>query len=169
MPEIIKLKDVELKKVEEADLPLLLWFIHRIAEYEKLPHEVTATVETLRESLFGPHANTEAYLGYVDGEAVAYAIYFYNFSSFLGKRGMYLEDLFVLPEQRGKGIGKQMLIYLAQKAHSEGCERFEWVVLDWNKPAIDFYRSLGAVAMDEWTVFRLAGKELAKFSSGNGA
>lgn len=154
--------------MEEADLPLLLWFIHRIAEYEKLSHEVTASVETLKESFFGPRANTEAYLGYIGDKPVAYAIYFYNFSSFLGKRGMYLEDLFVLPEYRGKGIGKQMLVFLAQQAHSEGCERFEWVVLDWNKPAIDFYRSLGAVAMDEWTVFRLAGKELAKFSSGSG-
>ena len=126
MAETSKLKNIELKKVEEADLPLLLWFIKRIAEYEKLSHEVTATVDTLKDSFFGSRANAEAYIGYLAGEPVAYAIYFYNFSSFLGKKGMYLEDLFVLPEHRGKGIGKDILMFLAEKANSEGCGRFEW-------------------------------------------
>lgn len=157
----------ELKKVEEADLPILLWFIKRIAEYEKLPHEVTATVETLQQSFFGEKSNVEAYIGYYEGEPVAYAIYFYNFSSFLGKRGMYLEDLFVLPELRGKGIGKKILAFLANRAVEEGCGRFEWTVLDWNKPAIDFYKSVGAVSMDEWTIFRLSGEALSKFAKTN--
>lgn len=157
--------DLELKKVEEGDLPLLLWFIKRIAEYEKLPHEVTATIETLRESFFGEKSNVEAYIGYLDGEPVVYAIYFYNFSSFLGKRGMYLEDLFVLPDLRGKGIGKYVLAFLANRAVEEGCGRFEWTVLDWNKPAIDFYKSVGAVSMDEWTIFRLSGEALNKFAN----
>lgn len=155
----------ELKKVEEADLPLLLLFIKRIAEYEKLSHEVTATVETLKESFFGKKTNVEAYIGYLDGEPIAYAIYFYNFSSFLGKKGMYLEDLFVLPELRGKGIGKYILAFLANQAVEEGCGRFEWAVLDWNKPAIDFYKSKGAVSMDEWTIFRLSGEALNKFAN----
>lgn len=168
MAETIELKNIELKKVEEADLPLLLWFIKHIAEYEKLSHEVTATIETLKASFFGPRANVEAYIGYLAGEPVAYAIYFYNFSSFLGKKGMYLEDLFVLPDHRGKGIGKEILIFLAGKANSEGCGRFEWAVLDWNTPAIDFYKSLGAVPMDEWTIFRLSGKELEKYARKSG-
>ncbi|MBK7865970.1 MAG: GNAT family N-acetyltransferase [Ignavibacteriales bacterium] len=151
--------------MEEGDLPLLLWFINRIAEYEKLPHEVTATVETLKESFFGKKSNVEAYIGYEDGEPIAYAIYFYNFSSFLGKKGMYLEDLFVLPELRGRGIGKKILTFLANRAVEEGCGRFEWAVLDWNKPAIDFYKSVGAVSMDEWTIFRLSGEALNKFAN----
>ena len=157
----------ELKKVEEADLPLLLWFIKKIAEYEKLSHEVTATIETLHESFFGKKSNVEAYIGYLNDEPVAYAIYFYNFSSFLGKRGMYLEDLFVLPELRGKGIGKKILTFLANRAVEEGCGRFEWTVLDWNQPAIEFYKSAGAVSMDEWTIFRLSGEALIKFAKTN--
>lgn len=161
------MNNFELKKVEEGDLPLLLWFIKRIADYEKLPHEVTATVETLRDSLFGKKSNVEALIGYLDGKPVAYAIYFYNFSSFLGKRGMYLEDLFVLPELRGKGLGKKMLAFLANRAVEEGCGRFEWTVLDWNKPAIDFYKSVGAVSMDEWTIFRLSGEALNNFTKTN--
>ena len=168
MAEASKLKNIEIKKVEEADLPLLLWFIKRIAEYEKLSQEVTATVDTLKDSFFGSRANAEAYIGYLAGEPVAYAVYFYNFSSFLGKKGMYLEDLFVLPEHRGKGIGKDILMFLAEKANSEGCGRFEWAVLDWNTSAIDFYKSLGAVPMDEWTVFRLSGKELEKYARKSG-
>lgn len=160
---MIRLNNLELKKVEEGDIPLLLWFIKKIAEYEKLSHEVTATEEILAETFFGRKANVEGYIAYHDGKPVGYAIYFYNFSSFLGKKGMYLEDLFVLPEYRGKGFGKQILIYLAEQAISEGCGRFEWAVLDWNTPAIEFYKSLGAVPMDEWTIFRLSGEELLKF------
>lgn len=161
---MIKLESVELKKVEEGDIPLLLWFIKEIAEYEKLPHEVTATEDVLKESFFGKKSTVEGYLAFLEGQPVGYAIYFYNFSSFLGKKGMYLEDLFVLPQFRGKGIGKQILVFLAQQAISEGCGRFEWAVLDWNTPAIEFYKSLGAVPMDGWTIFRLSGDELQKFN-----
>jgi GNAT superfamily N-acetyltransferase len=162
--EQIELNGIILKKVEEADLPLLLWFIKKIAEYEMLSHEVTADIDTLRDSFFSEKSNAESYIGYLNGEPVAYSIYFYNFSSFLGKKGMYLEDLFVLPEHRSKGIGKKILAFLAKKAVSEGCGRFEWAVLNWNTPAIDFYKSLGAVSMDGWTIFRLSGDALDKFS-----
>jgi Acetyltransferases len=164
LSEIIQLDKVTLKKVEEIDLPLVLWFIKGIAEYEKLPHEVTATVETLRESFFGENPVVRGYIGYLGELPVASLIYFYNFSTFLGKKGMYLEDIFVLPEHRGKGIGKEMLIWLAGRANAEGCERFEWSVLNWNTPAIEFYKSLGATPMDGWTVFRLTGDELKKFA-----
>lgn len=144
-----------IKQAEEKDLPLLISFIKKIAEYEKLSHEVIATEEILRESLFGKKPSAEVVFGYFGNEPAAYAVYFYNFSTFIGKKGLYLEDLFVLPELRGKGIGKKMLLYLIQKASDENCGRMEWAVLDWNEPAINFYKSLGAKSMDEWTIFRI--------------
>ncbi|MCK9209864.1 MAG: GNAT family N-acetyltransferase [Ignavibacteriaceae bacterium] len=144
-----------IKQAEKKDLPLLISFIKKIAEYEKLTHEVVATEEILRESLFGKKPSAEVVFGYLENEPVAYAVYFYNFSTFIGKKGLYLEDLFVLPELRGKGVGKKMLLYLFQKALDEKCGRMEWAVLDWNESAINFYKSLGAKAMDEWTIFRM--------------
>lgn len=142
------------------DVPLILDFIQQLAAYEKLSHEVIATEATLRASLFSENPKGFCLIGEWDGAPVAFAVYFYNFSTFLGKTGIYLEDLFVKPDMRGKGIGKTILKYLAQKTKAEGCGRLEWWVLDWNKPAIDFYESLGAVAMDEWTVYRVTGDAL---------
>lgn len=153
-----------LRKAEPGDEGLLLNFIRKIAEYEKLSHEVTATEELLQETLFCEHPRVEALLGFADGEPIAYAVYFYNFSTFKGKLGLYLEDLFVLPEYRGSGFGKKILLTLAQIAHKKKCGRFEWCVLDWNTPAIEFYKSLGAVPMDEWTIFRLEEEGIARLA-----
>lgn len=147
------------------DVPLILKFIKELAEFEKLLHEVTATEDTLQETLFGEHAKAKVIIAYANQEAVGFALYFYNFSTFLGKPGIYLEDLYVKPERRGLGIGKRLLQYLAKLAIEENCGRLEWWVLDWNQPAIDFYRSIGAVAMDEWTVQRVSGDTLKKLAS----
>lgn len=150
-------------RIEEAtagDVPLILRFIRELAEYEKLLHGVTATEESLRESLFGPNPSAEVLLTYDDEEPIGFAIYFFNYSSFVNRRGLYLEDLFVRPEARGKGAGRQLLSRLARIAIERGCCRLEWAVLDWNEPAIGFYKRLGAHAMDDWTVFRLSGEAL---------
>lgn len=151
-------------RATEKDIPLLLQFIKDIADYEKLPHEVTATEQQLRDSVFSASSNIEVYFALQNGEAVAYAVIFYNFSSFLGKQGMYLEDLFVKPEHRGTGLGKYLLRFLARRAVEKNCGRMEWSVLDWNEPAIGFYKRIGAVPMDEWTVFRLTEKALHTFA-----
>jgi len=147
--------ELVIKQAVEEDVPLILFFIKKIAEYEKLSHEVIVTEEILKESLFGNKPSAEVVFGYLENKPVAYAIYFYNFSTFIGKKGLYLEDLFVLPELRGEGIGKKILLHLVQKASEENCGRMEWAVLDWNESAINFYKSLGAKAMDEWTTFRM--------------
>ncbi|NCQ18488.1 MAG: GNAT family N-acetyltransferase [Ignavibacteria bacterium CG_4_8_14_3_um_filter_37_9] len=157
--------ELSIRQAAEEDIPRILSFIKKIAAYEKLSHEVIATEDILRKSLFGEKPGAEVVFGYVENEPVAYAVYFYNFSTFIGKKGLYLEDLFVLPELRGKGVGKKMLLYLVQKAMDEKCGRMEWAVLDWNEPAINFYRSLGAKAMDEWTTFRLDEEALKKIDS----
>jgi GNAT superfamily N-acetyltransferase len=150
----------------EADVPVLLAFIRKLAEYEKLADEVEATEEYVRSALFGPNRVAEALLAFLGGEPVAFAVFFHNFSTFLGRPGIYLEDLFVDPPQRGKGIGKALLIELARLARARNCGRLEWAVLDWNESAIEFYRSLGAVAMDDWTIFRLTGDALARLAEG---
>ncbi len=143
---------------DEADL---LALIVELARYEKLEHEVVATPERLAEQLFCDQPLVHARLAECDGQTVGFALYFFNFSTFLARPGLYLEDLFVKPDWRGRGIGKALLLHLAQEAHRRGCGRMEWSVLDWNQPAIDFYRSLGARPMDEWTVFRLDQAALA--------
>ena len=122
------------------------------------------TEETLRQSLFGPRPAAEVLLGYAGDQPVGFAVFFHNFSTFLGRSGLYLEDLFVIPEMRGKGFGKAMLVELARIARGRNCGRFEWAVLDWNKPAIDFYKALGAVPMDEWTTFRVTGEALKRLA-----
>ncbi len=142
------------------DVPLILKMIKELAEYEKMLHEVVATEEILRETLFGEHSNAEVIVGYYEVQPVAFALFFHNFSTFLGRPGIYLEDLYVNPEMRGKGFGKQMLSYLAKLAKEKKCGRLEWWVLDWNKSAINFYKSIGAKPMDEWTVFRVDGEVL---------
>jgi len=157
--------EIIIKPATKEDVPLILSFIKKIAEYEKLLHEVTATEEILRESLFGNKPSAEVIFAYADTKPVAYAIYFYNFSTFIGKKGLYLEDLFVLPEFRGEGIGKKMLLYLINKAAKENCGRMEWAVLDWNESAINFYKSLGAKPMDEWTIFRMDESAIQKVLS----
>ncbi len=154
-----------IKFANKKDAKIILRFIKELAKYEKLEHEVTATEELIQENLFGENSKAEAILAYVDDNPVAFAIFFHNFSTFLAKPGLYLEDLYVLPEARGNGIGKIMLSFLAKLAIERDCGRLEWWVLDWNKPAIDFYENLGAESMDEWTVFRIAGDTLTNLAN----
>ena len=153
-----------IRPAEITQASIILDFIKKLAEYEELSHEVTATVSDLKNSLFSVDSNAEAILGYLNGHPVAFAIYFHNYSTFLGKKGLYLEDLFVLPEFRGKGIGKKMLKYLANIAIERDCGRFEWSVLDWNEPAIKFYKSLGAELKKEWITTRITGKALLELA-----
>jgi GNAT superfamily N-acetyltransferase len=154
-----------LRTAVEADVPLILRLIRELADYEKLAHEVSATENDLRASLFGVHPDAEVVIAEQDGEVAGYALFFHNYSTFHGKRGLYLEDLFVRLPFRGRGIGKLLLSHLAKVAVQRGCTRFEWAVLDWNQPAIRFYQQLGAVAMNDWTVFRVSGDALARLSS----
>lgn len=155
-------EELKIIRAEEKDIPTILFFIKKIAEYEKLSGEVTATEEILKNSLFGNKKFAEVLLAYYDKKPVGYAVYFYNFSTFTGKPGLYLEDIFVLPEMRGKKIGKALFEYLIKTAKEKECGRFEWSVLNWNKPAIEFYKSFGAIPMDGWTVFRLDKQTLDK-------
>lgn len=155
---------VEIRPATEADLPIILSLIRELAEYERAPDAVVATEAGLREVLFGAKPSAEVLLALEDGEAVGFAVYFYNFSTWLGRPGLYLEDLFVRPEKRGSGYGRALLERLAQIAHERGCGRMEWAVLDWNEPAIQFYRKLGAQPMDEWTVFRLTSEGIARLA-----
>lgn len=154
-----------IRQATASDVPLVLSFIKGLGEYEKLSHEVVATEELLRENLFGENPKAEVILGYYKKEPVAFALFFHNFSTFLGKPGLYLEDLFVKPQYRGKGFGKVMLTYLAKLAKERNCGRLEWSVLDWNEPALEFYRSIGSKRMDEWTVQRLDGENLEKLAN----
>jgi GNAT superfamily N-acetyltransferase len=148
----------------ESDVPVILKFIRDLAEYEKLLHLVVATEEDIREHVFGANPVAEVLLAYWDSKPVGFALYFRNFSTFLGQAGIYLEDLFVEPEHRGKGIGKALLIRLAKIAVERGYGRVQWAVLDWNTPSIEFYRSLGAVPQDDWTVYGLTGDTLAQLA-----
>jgi GNAT superfamily N-acetyltransferase len=148
------------------DVPLVLSFIRQLAEYERLSHEAVMTEESLRESLFGARPSAEVLLGYAGAAPVGFAVFFHNFSTFLGRRGLYLEDLFIIPEMRGRGFGKAMLIELARIAVARRCGRFEWAVLDWNEPAIGFYKKLGAVPMQDWTIFRVTGDALQRLANG---
>jgi len=156
--------NIRIDPASESDVPLILSFIKEFAEYVRLSHEVAATEETLRETLFGPKRYAEVLIARLADCPVGFAIFFHNFSTFLGKPGIYLEDLFVLPEFRSKGIGKALLIYLANLAVERGCGRFEWSVLDWNESATAFYKRLGAVPLDELTVFRLTGESLKRLA-----
>ena len=151
------------RPAEEKDTALLLTFIRALADYEHMLDDVVATEEILSDWLFERRV-AEAFFAVEDGVEVGFALYFHNFSTFLGRGGIYLEDLFVLPEHRGKGYGKAILTRLAQIARERGCGRLEWACLDWNKPSIDFYLSLGAKPMDEWTVYRVSGEALAQLA-----
>ena len=147
-----------------ADVPIILELIRALATYERAPNEVTATEESLVKVLFGEKPAADVLLAFENETAVGFAVFFHNFSTWLGLPGIYLEDLFVKPEHRGKGYGRALLIELAKIARGRGCGRFEWAVLDWNEPAIQFYRKLGAKPMDEWTVFRLTRDGISKLA-----
>jgi GNAT superfamily N-acetyltransferase len=156
---------LEIRIATEADVPLILSFIKELAGYERLSHEVSATEDLLRKSLFGERQGAEVVVGYRGDEPAGFALFFHNFSTFLGRPGIYLEDLYVKPELRGQGVGRSMLAYLAKLAKERDCGRLEWSVLDWNEPAIKLYKSIGAVPMDEWTVYRLTGKALDELAA----
>ncbi|MFO1240307.1 MAG: GNAT family N-acetyltransferase [Sphingomonadaceae bacterium] len=155
---------LSVRAATKDDLNLIFRFICDLAEYERLRHEVYADVATLGQYLFGQRPMAEVIIGEINGEPKGFALFFHNFSTFEGKPGLYLEDLFVDPEARGSGLGKALLSRLARIALDRGCARFEWAVLDWNEPAIAFYRSIGARPMDEWTVQRLDGEALRQLA-----
>jgi GNAT superfamily N-acetyltransferase len=157
-------RNFEIRTARVEDVPIILQLIRDLATYERAPNEVTATEEQLVEVLFGPRPSAEVMLAFEEGTAVGFAVFFHNFSTWLGRPGLYLEDLFVKPEVRGKGYGRALLVHLAKIARERGCGRMEWAVLDWNDPAIQFYHKLGAAPMDEWTVFRLTGDGIAKLA-----
>jgi GNAT superfamily N-acetyltransferase len=154
-----------LRSAQIEDVPQILAFILELAEYERLAHTVTATEDLLRRSLFGPKPAAEAIIAAVDGVDVGWALFFTNFSTFNGLPGIYIEDLYVKPDLRGRGIGKALLKRVATLAVERGCGRVEWAVLDWNEPSIQFYKSLGATPMDEWTTYRLTGESLERLGA----
>ena len=156
---------IDIRPAVPADVPLILGFIRELAVYEKAESEVVATEGQIHASLFGDTPAAHALVCRIDGVACGFALYFFNYSTWQGRRGLYLEDLYVSPAQRGAGAGKAMLQQLARIAVAGGCGRFEWSVLDWNRPAIDFYRAIGAVPLDEWVRYRLAGDALARFAA----
>ena len=151
----------EIRNARENEAGLVLDFIKKLAVYEKMIDEVEATEATIYDSLFVKH-DAEVVFGYEDGVPVGFALFFHNFSTFVGRKGLYLEDLFVIPEKRGLGYGKALLLYLARLAKERHCGRMEWVCLDWNQPSIDFYKSLGAKPMEEWTIYRLDEKRIGE-------
>lgn len=155
---------LEIRPARPNDCHLILGLIRELAEYEKLAHEVEADEERLRATLFADPPAAHCVIAFLDGQPAGFAIYFFNYSTFLAKPGLYLEDLFVKPAHRGAGLGKALLLHLARLANARGCGRMEWSVLDWNEPAIGFYRKLGAVPMSEWTVFRLTGPALRRYA-----
>ena len=157
--------DFQIRTARVEDVPIILELIRDLATYERAPDQVTATEEQLLDVLFGERQAAEVLLAFESESPVGFAVYFYNFSTWLGRPGLYLEDLFVKPEKRGKGYGRALLVELAKIARDRGCGRMEWAVLDWNEPAIKFYRGLGATPMHEWTVFRLTRQEIAKLAS----
>lgn len=159
-----KNEQFKIRFAEEKDVGLILDFIKELADYEKLLHEVVATEDILMDSLFVRKA-AEVIIGEHNGEPVGFALFFHNFSTFLGRPGIYLEDLYVKPEMRGKGYGKILLSYLAKLAIERNCGRFEWWCIDWNQPSIEFYKSIGAIPMDEWTVYRVTDDALTDLAN----
>ena len=155
---------ITIRTAVAADAGVILRFIRALAEYEKLSHMVVATEQSLREQLFGAKPAAESLIASLDGEDVGFALFFSSFSTFLGKAGIYLEDLFVLPTARGKGVGRALLAEVARIATARNGGRLEWAVLDWNEPAIGFYKKLGAVPMDEWTTYRVTGDALKRLA-----
>jgi GNAT superfamily N-acetyltransferase len=160
-----KVPEFAIREALPGDVSLILSFIRDLARYEKLLHEVAATEETLQKSLFGERKAAEVLIGEMKGEPVCFALFFHNYSTFLGQQGIYIEDLFVKPQMRGLGIGKAMFAHIARIAKERGCGRLDWWVLDWNGPAIGFYKSLGSTPMSDWTVYRLSGQALDELTA----
>ena len=160
--------DFEIRRATEKDLPVIVSFIRQLAEYERMSNEVVMTEDDMRRSLFGDRRFAEVLLAYFQEKPVGFAVFFHNFSTFLGKPGLYLEDLFVIPEMRGNGFGRALLIELAKIARERNCGRLQWAVLDWNEPAINFYKNLGAVPMSDWTIFGVAGEALDRLAKERG-
>jgi GNAT superfamily N-acetyltransferase len=156
---------MKIKFATEEDVPLILTFIKELADYEKLLHEVVATEDLLKENLFGKKKSAEVIFAYEEEEPVGFALFFQNFSTFLGKPGIYLEDLYVKPTHRGKGIGQQLLAFLAHLAKERNCGRLDWWVLNWNKKAIAVYEKTGASPMTEWTTYRLSGQKIDQLAT----
>ena len=156
---------MKIRAATREDVPTILQLIRDLAEYERAPKEVTATEEQLVDILFGKRPSAEVALGFENNLPVGFAVFFQNFSTWLGRPGLYLEDLFVKPEERGKGYGRALLVHLAKIARQRGCGRMEWAVLDWNEPAIGFYQSLGANLMDGWSIVRVTGDALRTLAS----
>jgi GNAT superfamily N-acetyltransferase len=157
---------LHIRDAEAADSELILHFVRELARYEKAEHEVVATRADIEASIFGEQSTVRALICEADGQPIGFAVYFFNYSTWQGRRGLYLEDLYVSPEYRGSGAGKALLRHLARIAVTGGCGRFEWSVLDWNEPAIKFYESIGAKAKSEWVGYQLAGEALVAFSEG---
>lgn len=160
---------ITVRQATPADVPLILSLIRELAVYERAAEQVVATESAISASLFGPEAKASALIGELDGNAAGFAVYFYSYSTWLGRKGIYLEDLYVRETQRGRGLGKALLQHLAKLAVKQECGRLEWSVLDWNTPAIDFYVAHGAEPLQEWTRYRLSGKALADFATGAGS
>jgi GNAT superfamily N-acetyltransferase len=150
----------QIKSATEPDVSVILSFVKKLAHYERLSHEVVATEKLLQETLFGERRTAEVAIGYLENKPVGFVLFFHNYSTFLGKPGLYIEDLFVDEDYRRRGYGRALLLHVARLAKERDCGRLEWSVLDWNQPAINFYKKLGALPMSEWTVFRVAGKSL---------
>ena len=158
---------VTIRPAREDEVPLVLAFVRELAQYEHLEHQAVATEDGMRKALFGPRPYAEVVFACLDAQPVGFALFFHNFSTFMGLPGIYLEDLFVRPSVRGRGLGRTLLKWLAALAVERGCGRLEWSVLDWNAPSIGFYRSLGAIPLDEWTQFRLTGAALHELAGGS--
>ncbi len=159
------MKNLVIRKANVNDAELILKFVSELAIYEKLEHEVIATKQDIIDSLFCDSATARAVICDIDEGPIGFAVYFFNYSTWLGKNGLYLEDLYVSPKYRGSGAGKAILKYLAKTAVANDCGRFEWSVLDWNEPAIQFYKSIGADPLNEWVIYRLTGKKLEAFAA----
>ena len=161
----MSLSDFEIRPAVVDDVPLILSFIKKLADYERLAHEVVATEESLRKTLFDARKTAEVAIGYFQNKPIGMVLFFHNYSTFLGRPGLYIEDLFVDESYRGSGFGAALLRYVARLAVERNCGRLEWSVLDWNKPAVDFYTKLGAVPMSDWTVFRVTGQSLMNLAA----
>lgn len=156
---------IVIRNAAPADSAIIHGFIVELAVYEKAEHEVRASIADIEHSIFATDSPVKAFICLKDHEPIGFAVYFYNYSTWQGRKGMYLEDLYISPKHRGGGAGKQLLRHLAKIAMQEGCGRFEWSVLDWNQPAIDFYHAVGAKPQSEWVKYRLAGEDLATFAN----
>jgi GNAT superfamily N-acetyltransferase len=161
----MSLSEFEIRPAVVDDVPLILSFIKKLADYERLAHEVVATEESLRKTLFDSRKTAEVAIGYFQNKPIGLVLFFHNYSTFLSRPGLYIEDLFVDESYRGRGFGAALLRYVARLAVERNCGRLEWSVLDWNKPAVDFYTKLGAVPMSDWTVFRVTGQSLMNLAA----